>query len=333
LGLHLELLVDDRTKELNTANRELQLRLEWLAAVNFVNQMIAQSADFTEIYRTIVDIIKHLFATQDSFIGEYVQENKHLNILAHSSSSLQPDLPGSSLSLPENIQPNSNLGPGTPVILSKDMLRSLDGPMGIHVEDAGVQRIAFIPLKVREQILGYLGLELHEEGRIITNEEMNLLNIFSTDIAQLIEDARLFEQAKMLIAREERNHLARELHDSVAQTLYSISLFINATRRALEGGKLDIVRSHLEELNQLEREAMSDMRLLIFELRPPILEKSGLTAALQSRLESVEARAGFETRFETSGTCHLSPAQEGELYRIAQEALNNVIKQPRQTWW
>jgi signal transduction histidine kinase len=63
-----------------------------------------------------------------------------------------------------------------------------------------------------------------------------------------------------------------------------------------------------------------------FELWPPILEKSGLAAALQSRLESVEAKAGFETHFETEGTFHLTAAQESELYRNAQEALNNVIK-------
>jgi signal transduction histidine kinase len=174
--------------------------------------------------------------------------------------------------------------------------------------------------------LGYLGLELREEGRTLTIEESNLLGIFSTDIAQLIEDARLFEQAKMLVAAEERNRLARELHDSVAQTLYSISLFIDATRLAFKTNKPKVVESHLQELTHLSREAMSDMRLLIFELRPPILEKSGLATALQSRLESVEAKAGFETSFETGGSFHLSPAWESELYRIAQEALNNVIK-------
>jgi signal transduction histidine kinase len=198
--------------------------------------------------------------------------------------------------------------------------------MDQHVQDNGVQSIAFLPLLVREKVVGYLGLELHEEERTLTNEEANLLSIFSTDIAQLIEDARLFEQAKMLVAAEERNRLARELHDSVAQTLYSISLFIDATRLALKTNKSKVVESHLEELTQLSREAMSDMRLLIFELRPPILEKSGLAAAVQSRLESVEAKAGFETSFETGGSIHLSPAQESELYRIAQEALNNVIK-------
>jgi signal transduction histidine kinase len=71
---------------------------------------------------------------------------------------------------------------------------------------------------------------------------------------------------------------------------------------------------------------MSDMRLLIFELRPPVLEKSGLVVALQSRLDSVEARSGFQTKFHTNGEFYLSSDQESELYRIAQEALNNVIK-------
>jgi signal transduction histidine kinase len=165
-----------------------------------------------------------------------------------------------------------------------------------------------------------------EEGRKLSLEEVNMLGIFSTDIAQLIEDARLFEQAKLLVAAEERNRLARELHDSVAQTLYSTSLFINATRLALQGGKNEVVDEYLEELTKLSKEAMSDMRLLIFELRPPILEESGLVTALKSRLESVEAKAGFQADFETQGVLALSPDQEGEMYRIAQEALNNIIK-------
>jgi signal transduction histidine kinase len=71
---------------------------------------------------------------------------------------------------------------------------------------------------------------------------------------------------------------------------------------------------------------MSDMRLMIFELRPPVVAKDGLAAALQSRLDSVEARAGFKAKFQTEGELHLSPDEESELYRIAQEALNNVIK-------
>ena len=112
----------------------------------------------------------------------------------------------------------------------------------------------------------------------------------------------------------------------MAQALYSISLFTDATRLALEMNKLDVVNNHLEDLVELSREAMSDMRLMIFELRPPIIEREGLAAALQSRLDSVEARAGFQAIFKAEGEINLSPDEEGELYRIAQEALNNVIK-------
>jgi signal transduction histidine kinase len=73
-------------------------------------------------------------------------------------------------------------------------------------------------------------------------------------------------------------------------------------------------------------EAMLDMRLLIFELHPPILEKEGLVAALQARLEAVESRSGFETTFQVEGERRLPISIETEIYRIAQEALTNVVK-------
>jgi signal transduction histidine kinase/PAS domain-containing protein len=323
---HLESLVDARTDDLNTTNKELRLRLEWLAAVNLVNQMIARSANFSEISERIVEIIKQLFNNQEAFIAELDVDNQTFKILTHTGSDLPADLIGSRTSLPERFKPTSQFEPGSHAMISKDEFGSFTGPMAIHLQSSNLQSITFVPLQVREHVLGFLGLEMREVKKTITEEEANLLGIFSTDMAQLIEDARLFEQAKLLVAAEERNRLARELHDSVAQTLYSISLFIDATRLALKTNKPRVVESHIDELKQLSREAMSDMRLLIFELRPPILEKSGLVAALQSRLESVEAKAGFETSFETDGSFHFSPAQESELYRIAQEALNNVVK-------
>ena len=93
---------------------------------------------------------------------------------------------------------------------------------------------------------------------------------------------------------------------------------------------MDVVTAHLGELHKLSREAMSDMRLLIFQLRPPQLENEGLAAALQARLEMVEARAGFYARVDLEGEFSLTPEQESELYRIAQEALNNVLNMLRQ---
>ncbi|RPJ38780.1 MAG: sensor histidine kinase [Chloroflexi bacterium] len=202
----------------------------------------------------------------------------------------------------------------------------MDGPFGDHLRHSALKSIAVIPLLVREQILGFFGLEMREERRNISREENHLLNIFSTDIAQILLNANLFEQSKSLVAAEERERLARDLHDSVAQAIYGISLYANAIQMARQSNKQDVINEHIGELVKLAREALADMRLLIFQLRPPILEEEGLLAALQSRLDSVETRSGIKARLETRGTFTFTPDQEIELYRIALEILNNILK-------
>jgi signal transduction histidine kinase len=163
-------------------------------------------------------------------------------------------------------------------------------------------------------------------GRTLSSQESNLLNIFSTDIAQVLENAHLIEQAKMSVAEDERQRIAREMHDSVAQALYAASLYADAIRLALQANKPQGIADNLEELIHSTRHAMADMRLLIFQLRPPVLSEEGLLVALQNRLESVEGRAGFKTHLVLEGELDLSADQETELYWIAQEILNNVIK-------
>jgi signal transduction histidine kinase len=97
-------------------------------------------------------------------------------------------------------------------------------------------------------------------------------------------------------------------------------------QKALNGKKTDKAQKHVHELRKLAREAMLDMRLLIFELHPPILEKEGLAVALKTRLDSVEARSGIRTEYQVVNERRLPLAIETELYRIAQEALTNVVK-------
>lgn len=128
------------------------------------------------------------------------------------------------------------------------------------------------------------------------------------------------------VVSEERGRLARELHDSVTQSLYSIGLYANAAARALQVNKKQVASEHVKQVIQLALEAMVDMRSLIFELRPPALEKVGLAAALQTRLQAVEGRAGVAIEFHTEGNDGLPLPVQTELYRIAQEALSNVVK-------
>jgi signal transduction histidine kinase len=125
---------------------------------------------------------------------------------------------------------------------------------------------------------------------------------------------------------EERQRLSRELHDSVTQALYGISLYAEAAGRALTDGDTQPVGANLQEIRDTTQEALGEMRLLLFDLRPPLLQEHGLAAALHARLQAVEARAGLVTDFDCQGEERLAPEKEQELYRLAQEALNNVLK-------
>ena len=166
----------------------------------------------------------------------------------------------------------------------------------------------------------------YRQARQFSEEEVRLALSVAHQAALAIESARLREQAEQSAAIAERTRLARELHDSVTQSLYSITLYAEAAARLLAGGKQGAAADHLRELRETAQESLREMRLLIFELRPLALEKSGLTAALQARLEGVEVRGGMQTEFQSEGVERLSATAQEELYHIAQEALNNVLK-------
>ena len=181
------------------------------------------------------------------------------------------------------------------------------------------------PLVTKGQVSGILVLH-HTEPNYYSAQDASLVMAFANQAAVAIENAQLYEQAQQLAVVEERQRLARELHDSVTQTLYSVTLYAQAAHMAMSAGKQDEAIENLDELRNMAREAMTDMRLLIFELHPPRLEEEGLAAALQGRLASVETRTGLQTELHVEEERRLLLSVEEELYWIAQEALNNVVK-------
>ena len=136
----------------------------------------------------------------------------------------------------------------------------------------------------------------------------------------------LLNQMRDLAVVDERNRLARDLHDSVAQSIYSLTLFSETARHLLNSGDEERLEHYLIRLGETSQQALKEMRLLVHELRPLQLENEGLVGALQHRLDAVERRAGIEAHLLLEGTVELPPNHEYELYRIAQEALNNSLK-------
>jgi signal transduction histidine kinase len=322
---HLESLVAKRTMELDEANRELRVRLEWMSAIAMVTETMARSSDFTKVHQEIIEIIHRLFAGRFSFIGELDEGQIQLKILAHSGRSEDhPDLNGSFTTLPEDMLANPNQGPSKLIFLSKDQLGSITGPIGMQMQAAGIPGIVLVPLELREKVFGYLGLEMVEDGSSITDEESNLLGVFAVDIAQLIEDSRLFEQSKSFITMEERNRLARELHDSVTQTLFTASVLAEATPRMWEKDQ-GLARQNMEKLSVLIRGALAEMRSMLIELRSGELQNQSLEQLLVTLVEAARVRTHAVISFSHTETTEMPKEVTLGLYRIAREALNNAI--------
>jgi len=187
--------------------------------------------------------------------------------------------------------------------------------------------ILAVPLRSQNKIVGVL--QLTHQGQSFTPDDVRLIQVFADQAAIAIEHARLSQQVQEMAVIEERHRLSRELHDSVNQLLYSIMLYSEAAIRQAEQSDWERARQHLERLRESAQEALKEMRMLIFELRPSILGQLGLRAALEQRLRLVEEQVGLTAALKWRVNSPLDKHLEETLYGIAQEALNNIVKHAR----
>jgi len=157
-------------------------------------------------------------------------------------------------------------------------------------------------------------------------EDLALLASTGDQIGVAVENFRLRQQAEQTAVLKERERLARDLHDSVTQSLYSLTLFSEGSLELTKTGQLEQIKHNLTRIGETAQQALKEMRLLVYELRPLDLEKEGFVGALHQRLATVEKRAGIDARLIAEELVELSPPLERELYRITQEALNNILK-------
>ncbi|MCS7247624.1 MAG: GAF domain-containing protein [Anaerolineales bacterium] len=181
-----------------------------------------------------------------------------------------------------------------------------------------------LPIRSRGDVLGVLSLFYNKERTFSLNEQV-LLTAIADQLGLTIERARLIEQGEEIAKLEERQRLARELHDALTQSLYSMTLLTSGYKRSLNHATLEEIHRWMDELNEVAQNALAELRLLLYELRPTALEQDGLHGALKRRLEAVEKRAGIRAVLEVQGSFRLPPEDEEHFYRIAQEALNNAL--------
>jgi len=186
-----------------------------------------------------------------------------------------------------------------------------------------------LAIRSQAQMVGWIVLP--DEGDCIHSRELKVLGAVADQIGIAVERHLLRQQANEALIVQERQRLARDLHDSVTQLLYSQALLGEAGRKYILAGKVDQASSCLNELVQTAHQALKEMRLMIYDLRPSVLKEEGFIGALNYRLGTVEKRAGINACLVENVNRELTPFEEESLYRIVQEALNNSLKHSNAT--
>ena len=217
---------------------------------------------------------------------------------------------------------------GKPVIVEDwltDPRRAGERAETLRAMDAeSIRSFMHLPIRLDDELFGLFSVAF-DQSHAFGRGEQRLFSSLAQRAALAIDNAQLYEQTKELAVVEERSRLARELHDAVTQTLFSASLIAEVVPE-LWTDDPDEGRHLLRELQQLSRGALAEMRTLLLELRPTALVEASLESLLHQLAEAVTGREGVPVEVTIEGRCDLPPDIHVALYRIAQEALNNVVK-------
>lgn len=181
-----------------------------------------------------------------------------------------------------------------------------------------------VPIRDGSDILGIIFLANRRTPGGFTERDEELLTLFAAHAAIAMTNARLYERNRELTIVEERTRLARELHDAVAQKLFSLRLTAAAALAATDPA------AELAQVQNLAGEALAELRAVIFELRPADLAGDGLVESLRKHVEVLDRVYGAEVDY-TADLVKLSADREAAVFRIAQEALFNALRHAHAT--
>jgi PAS domain S-box-containing protein len=309
--------ITDRKK----AEEALQKAHNEISALYHVASVASASLDLDTILESSLECVLETMNSDKGFVHLWDEGNETLHLAAQQG--LSPELTAQIDEVPSGkgligwvytgglpmLTPNLMIDPGaSPAILS-----------GLDNSYVG------LPMRAKGKVVGVFSV-LGKTGRQFRPDEVVLLTSIADQVGVAVENARLYQQAEQLAIMEERERLARDLHDAVTQSLYSLTLLAEASRRLIKSGELERASEYITRLGETAQETLKEIRLLVYKLRPPALEREGLVGAIQQRLGAVERRAGVKAHLIASDTIQLSAPLEEGLYRIAQEALNNALK-------
>jgi signal transduction histidine kinase len=185
-----------------------------------------------------------------------------------------------------------------------------------------------VPIAARGGIIGAFYLTDKVGAEAFSEDDQRHIEMLAAHAAVAIENARLYERSRELSVVEERNRVARELHDSVTQNLFGVVLAADAAATLLERDPA-AARAQLDRVQELARAGMEELRSLIFELRPAALADEGLAATLRKHIGVLRRVHHQDIALKVAGTPRPGGAHDGDVFRIAQEAVHNAVRHAR----
>ncbi|OQY90020.1 MAG: hypothetical protein B6D39_08820 [Anaerolineae bacterium UTCFX2] len=313
-----------RSVLLESLEKQVEVRTQHLETLYDINAIASEPLALNDV---LEQVLKITLETLHGHAGAiHFMNGRQQAFTLAVQSNLTPELAEELTALPAAQNFWRRLADSTSPIVINDTGSEANLPEAFaRLYEKGHRAFIGAPIRAKGQALGLLSLF----DRSILNytiEDISLFMIISDQIGSLIERSRLVKQAEIAAVVQERQRLARELHDSVTQLLYSQVLFSSAGLNVLGQANLQALKDHLERINQAALQALKEMRLLVYQLRPADYLDEGLAGALRRRLDSVEKRTGMTAQLNVEGALSLDEAVEMALYRIAEEALNNILK-------
>jgi GAF domain-containing protein len=298
--------------------RAEQRRAEQFRVIGEVGRHVTSILAVDELLEQLAKLIQKAFAYYLVEIG--LVEEGRVVYKTRSGPSLDDDFESFRLDVDEESITGWVAATGQPLLIP-DVSQE---PRYVRVTTTETRSELVVPMKVKDQVIGVLNVE-SDRLNAFDESDLAVLQSLANQAAIAIDNARLYGQAQQLAVMQERQRLARELHDAVTQTLFSASLIAEALPELWEIDRQE-GEQLLKELRQLSRGALAEMRTLLLELRPAALIDANLADLLRQLGEAVTGRTGAPVRVSVQVDCAFPSDVHVALYRIAQEALNNVVK-------
>ena len=187
-----------------------------------------------------------------------------------------------------------------------------------------------VPIVFKGDVIGAFYVTDKTTGPAFTAADEEMVGLLAAHAAVLMEHARFFQESRELSVLDERNRLARDLHDAMTQTLFSLRLTLETAASTIGADPAGAAR-HVADASALVEATFRELRTLVFELRPPSLEADGLAETVRKHLDIVGRAHGLAVRVTTVGDRRPPAGVEAAIYRIVQEAVTNVVRHARAT--